>query len=69
LRDHRLFEDALDAHCRETARIAETFAAEWFSKTTYEGGITPEKAGGFVHHAFTKLRNELRRRGPDAAAA
>lgn len=69
LSDHRLFEDALDAHCRETARIAEGFAADWFSKITYEGGITPEKAGGFIHHAFTKLLAELRYRGPDAAAA
>lgn len=68
-RDHRVFEDAIDAHCRETARIVEAFAGEWFSKTTYEGGITPEKAGGFIHHAFKKVRLELRKRGPDAAAA
>jgi hypothetical protein len=69
LRDHRAFEDALDAHCRETALIVEGFASDWFSKASYEGGITSEKAGGFVHHAFRKLRSELRHRGPDEAAA
>jgi hypothetical protein len=69
LQDHRLFEDALDAHCRESARIVEGFASDWFSKANYEGGITPEKAGGFVHQAFRKLRRELRHPGPDGAAA
>jgi hypothetical protein len=59
LAEHRSFEDALDAHCHETARIAQIFAGEWFSKTTYEGGIDDEKAGRFAHVAFRKIRDEL----------
>jgi hypothetical protein len=62
LRDHRDFEQALDAHCHETAQIVRDFAGEWFSKTNYEGGIDEAKAGRFAHVAFGKLRKELRAR-------
>lgn len=42
------------------------FSGEWFSKHTYEGGITQAKAGGFVHVAFEKIRKEMRiRRNAD----
>ena len=62
IREHRSFEDALDLHCRETARIVKEFSGEWFSKTNYEGGIDQRKAGNFVHVAFDKVRRELRMR-------
>jgi hypothetical protein len=54
------FERALDQHCRETAVIVQTYAGEWFSKNSYEGGIDPKKAGGFADYALEKLRSELR---------
>lgn len=54
------FEDALDRHCRETALIVRDFAGEWFSKSTYQGGIDPPKAGGFAHVALDKVLSELR---------
>lgn len=60
VREHRDFEQALDAHCHETALIVRDFAGEWFSKTNYEGGIDQLKAGRFAHVAFRKLRQELR---------
>jgi hypothetical protein len=42
----------------------EEFATDWYSKRTYEGGIEPKHAGGFVHHALEKIHDELRlRRG------
>jgi hypothetical protein len=63
IRDHRDFEHALDLHCREASRIIKEFSGEWFSKHTYEGGITEAKAGRFAHVAFDKLRKELRHRG------
>jgi hypothetical protein len=67
IREHREFEIALDLHCRETSRILEEFAGEWFSKHTYEGGITPLKAGRFAHVAFGKMLDEFRvRRGAHA---
>jgi hypothetical protein len=67
IRDHRDFEGALDLHCREASRIIKEFAGEWFSKHTYEGGISPAKAARFAHVAFKKIREELRhRRDADA---
>lgn len=62
---HTEFNAALDLHCRQAARIVEEFAGGWFSKTNFEGGITPEKVRGFVYVALTKLRAELRKRGEE----
>jgi hypothetical protein len=60
VREHKQFDEALDLHCRETARIVKEFSGEWFSKQNYEGGIDQAKAGRFVHVAFDKIRKELR---------
>jgi hypothetical protein len=62
IREHKQFDEALDLHCRETARIVNEFSGEWFSKQNYEGGIDHAKAGRFVHVAFDKIRKELRMR-------
>lgn len=59
IKDHHLFDEAVDLHCRETSLIMEQFACEWYSKTNHEGGITPHKAGGFLHIAIGKVRAEL----------
>ncbi|MBI3184681.1 MAG: hypothetical protein HYZ28_21300 [Myxococcales bacterium] len=61
LAEHTEFNAALDHHCQQAARIVQDFAGTWFSKTNFEGGITPEKAQGFVHVALKKLRTELRK--------
>lgn len=60
LREHQAFTEAFHLHCREAARIVTRFAGEWFSKNTFEGGITEKGAGGFVHTAMGKIRDELR---------
>ena len=60
--DHTDFNAALDQHCREASRIVEAFAGGWFSKTHFEGGITPEKARNFAYVSFKKIQSELRRR-------
>jgi len=60
--EHREFEEALDLHCREASGILRDFAGEWYSKTNYQGGIDPKKAGGFAHYSFSKLRDEMRAR-------
>jgi hypothetical protein len=62
VREHQAFETALDLHCREVTRVIKEFSGEWFSKHLYEGGIDPNAAGRFVHAAFQKVREELRRR-------
>jgi hypothetical protein len=56
------FNNALSHYCREASRIVEAFAGGWYSKTNFEGGITPEKAGAFIFIALRKLRHELRKR-------
>jgi len=60
VREHKQFDEALDLHCRETARIVKEFSGEWYSKQNYEGGIDQAKAGWFVNKAFDKIRKELR---------
>lgn len=66
IREHARFIADLELHCREAARITESFAGEWFSKTNYEGGIDQKAANGFVHYAMKKIHDELRmRRGVD----
>lgn len=62
VREHIAFEDALEVLCREAAHIVTEFAGKWHSKAHFEGGITEQKAGVFVYHAFEKLRDELRSR-------
>jgi hypothetical protein len=53
------FNEALALHCREASRIVEEFAGGWFSKTTFETGITRENAAGFIHVALTKIQDEV----------
>jgi hypothetical protein len=65
--DHSAFNAALDQHCREASRIVETFAGGWFSKTNYQGGITPNKARNFAFVALGKIAAELRQRQADSA--
>lgn len=56
---HEEFKKGLDLYCRQASRIIEEFSGGWFSKGHFEGGITPEKAAGFVQVALKKLRQEL----------
>jgi hypothetical protein len=53
----------LELHTRETARIVERFAGEWFSKHHFEqsGAIGREDAERFVSYALRKLRLEFAR--------
>ena len=62
IREHRDFEQALDLHCRETARIVGDFSGEWYSKTNYESGIEAKQAGNFARVAFDKIKRELQHR-------
>jgi hypothetical protein len=56
---NRQFREALSLHCKQASKIVEQFAGGWYSKTNYEGGITPRKAANFVHVALKKIRAEL----------
>ena len=58
---NRQFREALALHCKQASKIVERFAADWFSKANYRGGITRKKAAGFIGHAMTKLGAELQK--------
>ena len=62
INDQAEFRRALEVHCHETALIVERYAGEWFSKSNFEGGITPAKAEEFARTAFRKIRAELSHR-------
>lgn len=55
------FNDELQLHCQQTARIVRDFCGEWYSKTEYLEGIDIENTAGFVAVALKKLRAELRK--------
>jgi hypothetical protein len=52
--------DTISRHAFETAKITESFAAGWFNKNATEGVPDESTLTGFLHHAFGKLRDELR---------
>jgi hypothetical protein len=51
----------LESYARESSKIMEGFAADWYSKRRWKRGsaIPRADAAGFVNHALTKLRREL----------
>ena len=55
------FNRALRRHCEESARIVQSFAGEWYSKTEYQQGIDQENTSGFLAVALKKLQAELAR--------
>jgi hypothetical protein len=59
LGDISQFNSELIRHCEQSAGIVRDFAGEWYSKTEYQRGITPENASGFVAVAIKKLQAEL----------
>ena len=66
LADVAEFNEALQIHCDQSARIVRDFCGEWYSKTTYEGGINPENASRFLAVAVRKLSSELEQQGSEA---
>lgn len=55
------FQQALDQHCRESAKIVEEFAAGWFSKHNWESNnnISESEAAAFTSYALKKIQMEL----------
>jgi hypothetical protein len=43
--------------------VLEDFAGKWYSKHNFKGGITRDKAQGFVAHAMDKMRDALQYAG------
>lgn len=55
------FNNALEAYCYQSAKIIEDFAAGWYSKKNWQGGISERDAKGFVFVAVDKIRSEIAR--------
>jgi hypothetical protein len=53
------FNDALRAHCDQSALIVRDFCGQWYSKTQYEKGIDLQSTSGFLAVAMRKLQDEL----------
>ena len=55
------FTEALDLYARQTARIMEQFAEDWYSKRNWltEGQITLQQAKGFTAYALKKLETDF----------
>jgi hypothetical protein len=56
------FEESLNLHCHETAKIVEEFAAGWFSKNNWETNnrISENATSGFTAYALQKIQMDLR---------
>jgi hypothetical protein len=63
LADVAEFNRALRKHCDQSARIVRDFCGEWYSKTTYTEGISPDNASRFLAVAVRKLSSELQQQG------
>ena len=55
------FNEALAAHCQQSARIVHDFCGEWYSKTEFQKGIDLENTSAFMAVAMKKLKAELQR--------
>jgi len=54
------FNEELQLHCEQSARIVRDFCGEWYSKTEYQEGINLENTSRFVAVAMKKLEAELK---------
>lgn len=59
----RQFENALDRHCHESAKVVEEFCGTWYTKKEWQEGITPENAADAAAYAVSKLQKELEKQG------
>ena len=58
--DLAAFDNALEAHCHQSARIVRDMCGEWYSSTEFREGINQENVARFMAVAVEKLRAELR---------
>ncbi len=53
------FNEALELHCNQSARIVHDFCGEWYSKTEFQQGINLVNTSAFMAVALKKLQAEL----------
>lgn len=55
------FNQALQTHCYQTARIVRDFCGEWYSKTEFLEGISIENTSRFMAVALGKIKSEMKK--------
>jgi len=55
------FNESLQVHCEQSARIVHDFCGEWYSKTEFREGIDLDNTSRFMAVALKKLQAELKR--------
>ncbi len=55
------FNEVLQMHCEQSARIVHDFCGEWYSKTEFREGINLDNTSRFMAVALRKLQDELKR--------
>lgn len=55
------FNQVLQTHCEQTAKIVRDYCGEWYSKTEYMKGIDLENTSEFISVALKKLKSELKK--------
>jgi hypothetical protein len=60
--EYERFEADLNQHCREVARVVETFSAKWYSKEVFQkaGEVDRGRARDYAHGAMNKLVDALK---------
>lgn len=57
--DVTTFNNILQDHCEQTARVVRDYCGEWYSKTKYIEGINLDNTSRFMTVALKKLQSEL----------
>jgi hypothetical protein len=60
LGDLSRFNEALQLHCIQSAKIVHDFSGEWYSKTEFREGITLDSTSRFMSVSLRKLQAELK---------
>ncbi|MBL1208252.1 hypothetical protein [Geminocystis sp. GBBB08] len=54
------FNEALQRHCEQSAKIVYDFCGQWYSKTEFQEGINLDNSSNFMAVALKKLQAELK---------
>lgn len=54
------FNQTLELHCEQSAKIVHDFCGQWYSKTEFQEGINLENSSNFMAVALKKLQAELK---------
>jgi hypothetical protein len=59
------FNETLQRHCEQSAKIVYDFCGQWYSKTEFQEGINLDNSSNFMAVALKKLQAELKQQEAD----